>query len=262
MDARGATRPPRSYHRSQADARRYQRVGVVYMVSIYAALVAAMLDWISLAVMTPIVVVAYVRGALLTHELMHVRRPEHVTWLLRMMMIFETPLGLGYREHQNIHLRHHQRTATAADPEFFQIRGGRLRALAAALLSPELAAIKWVSTRGISATLKREASIKCFIMLTLIAVDSSVFLSYWIVVRLTVGLSNYGFHHILHYRGGTYGTFRLELWAPIRAAMVVVLGPAMTAVLCEHDAHHAWQGVKAERLPGLLRAYPPTGGHP
>jgi hypothetical protein len=250
------------------------------MTSIWVALAIAMLGWVSIAALAPVIVVAYLRGALLTHELMHVRRPEQVAWPLRMMMLFETPFGLGYREHQHIHLRHHRQAATPADPEFFQIRGGSGRAFLAALASPELAAVRWVAEHGIGSGLRREASVRALAMLTLAALSPAVFLGYWVVMRLTVGVSNFMFHHVLHYRStagrsaagrsaagrsaagrgagrhGEYGTFTLRLPGPLDAALRLVLGSSLAAVLSEHDAHHAWQQVKAERLRGLLAEFP------
>lgn len=226
------------------------------MSLIYASLAVAMAGWAPMLVLAPVVVVAYLRGALLTHELIHVRRPEQVTWMLRMMMLFDTPLGLGYREHQSIHLRHHQQAATEADPEFFQIRGGRLRALGAAMLGSELAAAHWVISRGVSSTLRREATVRGLVMLTLVALEPGVFLQYWLILRLTIGVANYMFHHVLHYRRGEYGTFALRLPRPLEAALHLVLGRSLAAVLCEHDAHHAWGHIKAEHLPGLLQRYP------
>jgi hypothetical protein len=281
-EQRSVARPPRSYHRSPADARRYERAGIAYMTAIWVALGVAMLGLASIAVVAPVIVVSYLRGALLTHELMHVRRPEQVAWPLRMMMLFDTPLGLGYREHQDIHLRHHQRPAQPGDPELFQIRGGSARAFVAALLGPELAAIRWVAEHGIGTSLWREATIRALVMLSLAALQPAVFLGYWVVLRLTVGVSSFMFHHVLHYRRtgrrpgrrpgrrngrtaaahGEYGTFPLRLPRPLDAALRLVLGSPLAAVLCEHDAHHAWSQVKAERLPGLLVEYPavPRGG--
>ncbi len=226
------------------------------MTAIYVLLGLAILGWVSVWVIAPVIAVCYARGALLTHELMHMRRPERVPWMLRMMMLFETPLGLGYREHQNVHLRHHKQAATAADPEFFQIKGGSARAFVAAMLGPELTAAQWVESRGIGPSLRKEATIRALLMFGLVAVAPRVFLHYWIVLRLTVGLSNFMFHHLLHYRRGEYGTYALRLPRPIDALLRVVLGPSLSAVLCEHDAHHAWCNVKPERLRGLLRSYP------
>ena len=237
----------------------------------------------SIWVVSPIIVVCYVRGALLTHELMHMRRPERVVWTVRMMMLFDTPLGLGYREYQDIHLRHHREPATVSDPEFHQIKGGRIRAFLAAMVASEVAVVRWVATQGIGPRLRREACIRAFFMLTLAALAPAVFLRYWIILRLTIGVSNYMFHHVLHYRSGhgrdghgrdgherderperghdrlgngEYGTFPLRLPGPLDAVLRVVLSSRLAPVLCDHDAHHAWPGVKARCLPGLLSVYP------
>ena len=58
------------------------------MMAIYASLIVAMLGWAPIELLAPVIVVCYLRGALLTHELMHVCRPEQVAWPLRMMMLF------------------------------------------------------------------------------------------------------------------------------------------------------------------------------
>lgn len=238
------------------------------MASIWVALGVGMLGLVSMAVLAPVIVVCYLRGALLTHELMHVRRPEQVAWPLRMMMLFDTPFGLGYREHRDIHLRHHRRPAAPGDPELFQIRGGSLRAFLAAMAGPELAAIRWVGEHGIGSELRREGMVRALAMLSLAALQPSAFVVYWVVLRLTVGVSNFMFHHVLHYRShgrahgrmrgrsGEYGTFPLRLPRPLDAALRLVLGSSLAAVLSEHDAHHAWSQVKAERLRGLLAQFP------
>lgn len=240
------------------------------MAAIHVVLGLAMMGVVSIWVVSPVLVVCYVRGALLTHELMHVRRPERVAWTVRMMMLFDTPLGLGYREYQDIHLRHHRDPATVTDPEFHQIKGGRIRAFLAAMVASEVAVVRWVATRGIGPSLRAEACIRAFFMLTLAALAPAVFLRYWIILRLTIGVSNYMFHHVLHYRNrreranrgrdrlghGEYGTFPLRLPWPLDAGLRVVLGSRLAPVLCDHDAHHAWPGVKAGRLPGLLSVYP------
>lgn len=233
------------------------------MATIYVALAAAMTGWISITLLVAVTVVAYARGALLTHELMHMRRPDQVAWPLRMMMLFDTPFGLGYREHQDIHVRHHRRPATMADPEFFQIRGGRARAFIAAMVSPEVGAMRWVAEHGIGPQLRREATIRALIMLTLTAMNPAVFLAYWLALRVTVGVSSFFFHHATHYRGGkagecgVYGTFPLRLAWPLDGLLRVVLGSSLAPVLTEHDAHHVWWQVKAEHLRGLLAEYPP-----
>lgn len=231
------------------------------MIAIWACLGGAILGFASIVALSPVIVVCYLRGALLTHEIMHARRPEQVAWPLRLMMLFDTPLGLGYREHQDVHLRHHQRPAAAGDPELFQIRGGRLRALLAAMVGPELTAMRWVEERGIDASLRRDASVRALVMLSLATLQPAVFLTYWVLLRLMVGISNFMFHHMLHYRcragsHGEYGTFPLRLPGPLDAALRVVLSSPLAAVLSEHDAHHAWAQVKAERLRGLLVEFP------
>ena len=84
--------------------------------------------------------------------------------------------------------------------------------------------------------------------------NPSVFLAYWITLRASVGVSNFLFHHALHYRAGRYGTFRIELPALVDRVARVLLGAELVLILCEHPAHHAWLQVKARYLPDIQGA--------
>lgn len=247
-------RLPRAFYRDQADAVRYQRVSLAYLVAIYGLLGLAMAGlapvWLLFLLVPPL----YVRTALCAHELMHICPAGRVSFVHRLMMVFDTPVGLGYREHRDIHVRHHQNPATERDPEFFQIRGAHLRALASSMVSPEWAFLRYWRERRLTRAWAAEASIRAAVFAVLAWLNPPVFLAYWIALRASIGVSNFLFHHALHYRDGRYGTFRLEPSPAADRVLRVLLGTESVLILYEHPAHHAWLQVKARCLPDVRGA--------
>ncbi len=247
-------RLPREFYRDQADAVRYQRVSLAYLVSIYGLLGLAMAGvapvWLLVLLVPPL----YVRTALSAHELMHVCPAGRVSLVHRLMMILDTPVGLGYREHRDIHMRHHRSPATEQDPEFFQIRGGHLRALASSMVSPEWALVGYAREKRLGRAWAAEASVRAAVFAALAWTNPSVFLAYWLVLRASVGASNFLFHHALHFRAGRYGTFRLEPSAGVDRLLRFLLGTESVLILYEHPAHHAWLQVRARYLPDVQGA--------
>ena len=243
--------PPRAYFRDEADVRRYKLTGGLYLFAMYALLLLAVTGAMPIWPLFVLVPPLYVRVALTAHELMHICKASQVPLPHRLMMILETPLCLGYREHRDIHLRHHQAAATERDPEFFQIRGGHLRALGCAMLSPEWSMVSYLREKGPSRTLVAEAAVRLAVFGLAAWWSPGAFLAYWVTLRLSIGFSAYMFHHALHYRGGRYGTFRLQPPPLVHRAARILLGAEATMIVYEHPAHHRWQQVKAMRLPDL-----------
>jgi hypothetical protein len=244
-------RLPRAFYRDQADAARYKRLSLVHLLAIYGLLGLAMAGLVPAWLLFVLVPPLYVRAALSIHELMHICPVGQVPFLHRLMMVVETPVGLGYREHRDIHVRHHQNPACERDPEFFQIRGGHLRALASSMVSPEWAFVRYWREKRLTRPWGAEAALRATVFVALAWANPVVFLAYWVTLRATVGVSNFLFHHALHYRAGRYGTFRLELPAPVDRVLRVLLGAELVLILCEHPAHHAWLQVKARYLPDI-----------
>ena len=245
---------PRAFFRDQAEAIRYKRLSLVHLLAMYGLLGLAMAGvapvWLLFVLVPPL----YVRAALSIHELMHICPVGQVPFLHRLMMVMETPVGLGYREHRDIHVRHHQSPATERDPEFFQIRGGHLRALASSMVSPECAVLRYWREKRLTRAWRAEAALRAAVFVALAWLNPFVFLAYWVTLRASVGVSNFLFHHALHYRAGRYGTFRLELPALVDRVARVLLGAELVLILCEHPAHHAWLQVKARYLPDIQGA--------
>jgi hypothetical protein len=125
-----------------------------------------------------------------------------------------------------------------------------------ALASPERAAAGWVREHGIGPSLARQGAVRlaCFVLAA--GLNPPAFLSYWVALRAGVGLSSYLFHHALHHRRGGYGTFPLRTPPPLACVLGLVFGREGAAIVLEHEAHHAFPGVRAGRLAGLRRLRP------
>ena len=246
-----AVAPPRAFYRDEADAVRYKRLTLGYLLAMYGLLGLAMAGlapvWLLFVLVPPL----YVRSALSAHELMHVCPAGRVSFFHRLMMVLETPVGLGYREHRDIHVRHHRNPATERDPEFFQIRGSHLRALASSMVSPEWALLRYLREKRLTRPWMAEAAVRAAVFGCLARLDPVVFLAYWITLRASLGVSSFLFHHSLHYRAGRYGTFRLEPSPPVDRVLRALLGAESVLILYEHPTHHAWLQVKARRLPDI-----------
>jgi fatty acid desaturase len=256
--ARALRVPLKHLFRDFDDIRRYTWHSGTCLVLMYGLLAAAvgglMTPWLLLLFVPPL----YVRSALHVHELMHVRSERQVPLLHRLMMALESPFCLGYREHRDIHLRHHRFCATEDDPEFFQIKGGHARAFAAALVSPEWMLVDYVRQHGTSRTFLTEAGVRCAAFVAVCALNPVAFAFYWGALRVSVGASQYVFHHVLHQRNGALGTYALQLPPGVQRALATCLGAECLHILTEHPAHHAWQVVKPDQLPAVAVALEPA----
>jgi hypothetical protein len=246
-----ATRP---LARDAGDARRHARRTVALTLVLYATLAAALVGMLPAWCLALLLPPLYVRLSLSLHELMHARTAAEVSWFHRLAMIFDTPLGLGYREHRATHLRHHRYAAGPRDPELYQIRGSALRAFVNACASPERAALRWVRERGLDASLCRHAALRGVVFVALSAAAPQVFAVYWLTLRGCIGCSAFLFHHVLHNRGGRLGTYGLPSRPRLlRRALQAVCGAEPLVILDEHPTHHAQPWVRASDLPAARR---------
>lgn len=234
-----------------ADDRRYLRATLVWTLALYALLGAALVGVLPVFWLVPAVPVVYVRLALALHELMHLRSAAQVPAFHRLAMIFDTPFGLGYREHRLIHLQHHRSPAGADDPELFQIEGSAARALLGALLVPERSLLRWLRRHGAGRTLRREGALRCVLFVALAAASPMVFAVYWLTLRLSIGAAGFVFHHLLHQRAGRLGTFALPGPTALHAVGRQLFGDEPMLILQRHRAHHLWPHLRVRELPEL-----------
>jgi hypothetical protein len=248
---RAVARRAGDYARDDRDARGYVERTLGYTLLLYALFGLAAVEAIPVAALAIAVPLVYVRLSLALHELMHVRRAAQVPFFHRLAMVFDTPLGLGYREHRAIHLAHHRHAATGRDPELFQIRGGHVRAAACALIAPERHCVVWLRRRGASRSLCVEAAVRLAAFAAALAINPGVFLVYWLSLRASIGGASFVFHHLLHRSGGRYGTFPLPAAPPLLRLGRALFGPEPIVILTEHRLHHQFPQVRSSDLPRL-----------
>ena len=241
--------------RDDTDARRYVRRTFALTIALYVVLAAALADLVPPWALLVAVPWLYVRLSLALHELLHVRAATNVPAFHRLAMIFDTPLGLGYREHRAIHLRHHSYGCGPRDPERAQIEGGHGRAFLMALTTPERALVRWVRTRGVDAQLAKEASVRLVLFCALAAANPSVFAMYWVALRASIGVAGYVFHHLLHNRGGALGTYALPFSSGLVRVGRALFGAEPMLILLRHRSHHLWPDIRVRDLPALPAAF-------
>ena len=247
--------PDATARRDDADARRYVRLTLGHTLALYAILAVALFEWMPAWVLVVAVPWLYVRLSLGLHELLHVRDATQVPAFHRLAMIFDTPFGLGFREHRAVHFRHHRFGGGTRDPERWQIEGGHLRAFANALTTPERSLVEWTRTRGIDAPLARDGAFRLVCFVAVAVVNPAVFLVYWVALRVSIGGAGFVFHHLLHNRRGALGTYALPFppWF-VRAGRALV-GDEPMLILTQHRSHHLWPDVRVRDLPRLPAAF-------
>jgi len=243
--------PPAALTRDRADARHYVRVTLVLVCLLYVSLGVALFRLIPAWLLLLVVPLIYLRLALALHELLHAASAPEVPAFHRLTMIFETPIGLGYREHRAIHFAHHRFASTDRDPERYQIIGGAWRAFGNALISPEHALVTWIRAHGLSRQLAGEMAVRFIAFVAVAAIAPSVFLVYWIALRLSIGFASFVFHHVLHSLHGRLGTFPLPVPRAVMRVAEVLFGREPLLILTEHERHHEWPRVRARDLPLL-----------
>ena len=243
--------PPPALMRDRTDARHYVRVTLGLVGLLYASLGFALARVLPAWLLVILVPLIYLRLALALHELLHVSSAGEVPAFHRLTMIFETPLGLGYREHRAIHFAHHRFASTDRDPERYQIVGGPWRAFGMALISPEHALLTWIRDHGLTRDLALEMAVRLVAFVIVAAINPAVFFVYWIALRLSVGFASFVFHHVLHSLEGRVGTFPLPVATWVVRLAAFLFGREPILILTEHERHHEWPRVRARDLPLL-----------
>jgi len=241
--------PGVSAARNDTDARRYLRFTLGHTLAMYGVLAAALFGAMPAWVLILVVPWLYVRLSLGLHELIHVRAAADVPAFHRLAMVFDTPFGLGYREHRTIHFRHHRFGGGERDPERWQIAGSHLRAFANAVTTPERSLVEWIRARGIDAPLVRAGAFRLVCFCAVVAINPAVFLVYWIVLRTTIGGGGFVFHHLLHNRRGALGTYALPFSQWVVRTGRVIVGVEPMLILTQHRSHHLWPDVRVRDLP-------------
>ena len=244
-----ASVPGVSASRNDADARRYLRLTLGHTLAMYGVLAAALFGAMPAWLLLLAVPWLYVRLSLGLHELLHVRAAGEVPAFHRLAMVFDTPFGLGYREHRAIHFCHHRFGGGERDPERWQIAGSHLRAFANAMTTPERSLVEWIREHGVDAPLMRDGVFRLACFCAVATINPAVFFVYWIALRASIGGGGFVFHHLLHNRRGALGTYALPFprWVVRAGRMIVGVEPML--ILTRHRSHHLWPDARVRDLP-------------
>jgi len=218
---------------------------------LYGSLVGGALGALPLWALAVVVPLVYVRLALALHEMMHTHPPARLGAFFRLAVLLETPWTLGYREHRVLHLRHHRFSAGPGDPELELISACPRRAFWLAMLVPERSVLSWVREKGLRAALGPGHTLRAVLFLSIAWMAPAAFAVYWVMLRLSIGVSGFCFHHLLHARPGRLGTFALPGGARALRWGRWFFGRRPMLILQRHRSHHLWPQLPVDALPDL-----------
>jgi hypothetical protein len=233
---------------SDADAKRLTRTSLICVAVIYGDLLAAAAGLVpawTLAIVVPLLIP---RWMIAIHELFHLRSEREVDPVTRFQPLLFTPIALGYRENLVNHRTHHRHMGTAADAEFYQLRGSRLSGFANAMTAPEQMWFRWVKEHGLDRRLGVETALRFMLFAGLASGTGTVFLWYWVPARIAFGVSYFVFFYWLHRRGPQMGVYRLVVPQPLAAILTLLYGRDVVEATLHHDVHHVQPRIAAEHL--------------
>jgi len=241
------------YHAGDIDALEYQAKVILFTLGVFVCFGAYAAGVMNMVWMTLLTSVMVTRWMISFHELMHLKKPEELDFFTRVLPIPFSPLNLGYREYQNIHMGHHQYTATADDPDAFHILGGILRAFVGALTQHEQACYRYIRTNGLSRELAVMMLIRLCLFIVLLVAAPQAFLIWWFVLRVTYIINDFVFFHLVHYRSGLPGTYAITLPAFIVYPSLLIYGVDVVYGTMHHNIHHKYTRIAPKFLPLVAR---------
>ncbi|SDZ07905.1 fatty acid desaturase [Nitrosomonas sp. Nm33] len=231
-----------------ADAIRYRTQSLLWLAAIYLHTVVVLVGLLPPWSLVLSMVVFVVRWMLSTHELLHLRSACEVDPITRLLPLLLTPLQLGYREYRVIHFRHHRYMATPQDPEYFQLRGGKLRGFINAMSAPEQSYFRWITQQGLDAQLLRGTLMRLVLFVALVGASGLTFFWYWVPLRFAYGVSYFSFFYCLHRRGEAYGVYPQKFSPGTARLFALLFGRDSLMATCHHDIHHAHPHIAARHL--------------
>lgn len=193
----------------------------------------------------------------LTHELMH--EPSSETkwnYFLKLNFHVYSPFTVGFEEYKRLHALHHMNENTDKDPDYFMVKGGRLRSLLLLAFAPEYWFFYVLKNKQ---TQNHFWIFYCLRILLLICFVFNVgFLAYlalfFVPSKLSYGLSFLIFSHEAHTNelGERKGTYNLSLsWSFITKLLKIFVGPYGFNIAFNHANHHLYPWVSGRKL-GLI----------
>ena len=237
------------YYANEKDALEYRIKITFFTLALfvcYAAYASGVINVIWMALLTTIMVT---RWMIAFHELMHLKKPQDLDLLTRLLPIPFAPFNLGYREYQKIHMGHHQFTATPKDPEAFHILGGFVKAFIGALTQHEQSSYRYIRANGLSRELAMMMVVRTALFFALLLAAPQAFLAWWLVLRLSYVVNDFVFFHLVHYRSGTAGTFPIPLPNYLVYPALLIYGTDVVYATMHHDTHHQHTRIAPKYLP-------------
>ena len=249
---------PSEYMVTEFDALGYSRrcmVGTAVLVGGYALAIAQIIPPIALPLM---VLLVLPRLMINVHELLHIYDEQQLNRFICLMGVSPVPLSvisLSYGEIRTQHFAHHAAPAHASDPDLYHIQGNWGQAIFNAFTSPEQSALRWINRYGLTPQLAFDLAIKLMVLVALAVLGGSLFIWFWLSLRLVYGLGDLAFFRLVHHQRGEYGTFSLQwpLWAVQLSTLV--FGATVTNATLNHDVHHQNPYLAARALPAAAIAH-------
>lgn len=241
------------FHAGDKEAKEYQYKMLFFTLALFSCFAAFSNELINVWWMGLITSVLVTRWLIAFHEILHLKTAEQLDPITRLMPIPFAPFSLGYREYRDIHIGHHQFTATPKDPDAFHISGGPIKAFIGALTQHEQSAWRYLRSHTLSSELSRMMLIRFAIFIALLIAAPEAFLLWWLVLRGTYIINDFVFFHVVHYRSGSLGTFALPLPALLKYPAIVIYGLDVVYATMHHDIHHNHSQIAAKHLPTVAK---------
>ena len=237
------------YYASEKDATEYQVKIIAFTLGLYLVFIAFTAGYVNVWIMIPLSSILVTRWMIAFHECFHLKKADELDWITRLVPIPFSPMNLGYQEYRQIHMGHHRHTAQKEDPDAFHIRGGHLKALWGALTQHEQASYRFVKQHGLSNELIVMFSLRAALFFILLLTFGHTFLAWFLVLRITYVINDYVFFHLVHYRAGQTGSFKIPLPTWLQYPAIFIYGIDVVYATMHHDIHHNDPRIAAKYLP-------------
>ncbi len=188
------------------------------------------------------------------HELIH--EPDSKTrwnWLLKLNILVDSPFTVGFNELRQMHQLHHIHTNTDKDPDYFLVRGSRIRSLLLLAFVSEYYFFYILRRRkfGRSFLLLYVARLAIFTIVIYIIGLTNFFIFAFLPSKLAFSLSFFIFSHEAHKsrRGLHNGIYNLTSRFPfVHNLLMLVIGRCAYYVAHDHATHHQYPWVSGRKL--------------
>jgi fatty acid desaturase len=255
---------PAEFTVTEIDALGYSRgcmIGTGLLIGGYGAAIAHLMPPWALPL---IVLLVLPRWMINVHELLHIYDEQQLNRFICLMGVSPVPLSvvsLSYGEIRAQHFAHHAAPTTDQDPDLYHIQGNWLQAVFNAFTSPEQSAFRWIATHGLTSQLAFDLAVKLLVLTGLVWVGGSLFLWFWLPLRLVYGLGDLAFFRLVHHHQGDYGNFQLHWPQPLMTLGAICFGSTVVQTTFNHDIHHENPYIAARSLRAARACRNPTSAN-